>query len=80
MLSNLGLLSSSQSLGWLECWVVWLKVMLQNPQHEIANSIFNLIQRTGSGPLICNTDLGRAPTFVTLQMHTNKMYEQLEPS
>ena len=30
-----------------------LKVMLQNPQHEIANSIFNLIQRTGSQVLIC---------------------------
>ena len=51
-----------------------------HPGSRIANSIFNLIQRTGSGPLICNTDLGRDPTFVTLQIHTYKMYEQLDPS
>ena len=51
-----------------------------HPGSRIANSIFNLIQRTGSEPLICNTDLGRDPAFVTLQIHTYKMYEQLEPS
>ena len=54
VLSNLGLLSTSQSVAAdSEGWVALLKVMLQNPQHEIANSIFNLIQRTGSQVLIC---------------------------
>ena len=35
--------------------------MLQNPQHEIANSIFNLIQRTGSQVLICTVCSGPGP-------------------
>ena len=49
------------------CWVVGLKVMLQNPRHEIANSIFNLIQRTGSQVLICTVCSGPASSEETVE-------------